>query len=339
MSSLLLTLQLVSSLSVLSGLGSLPLSFLCGSAGALQAVAMIPKTLKVCPTCCRWPSAQPREHTTITCQFNFQDPRCWTWPALHPPTCDCGPPCLREMFCVPQLTAWHMGPTLCHSLWKTFRLPGKLRGERPSSVTVSSWSLCIFSKILREAPWSHSSMCSDPTPRSCVLLRPHVDHASPSCRGPDRSQLCDASSMQTALAQTHSPASLPHSAHVLASSKVEAPFVSVLLSASRFLSSKLHLLGQNEFVSAFCFLMSRCVRWLNRASDVQKSGWDGGLKRRPRTGMDAGDHRQCGSYGSSLYRRGSGPQSRPHMKGQRWTESQNPLNSLCCLCQPCQGKG
>lgn len=123
---------------------------------------------------------------------------------------------LHNMACAFNSLSIHSG--------KLSDLPGKLGGEHPSSVTISSsWSLCIFSNILSEAstePQQHVHIEPLPPGVACfptpvlVMLVPHA-----------KVQIAASCAMQCLLRaacpqpQTSSPASLPHWTQVLASSK------------------------------------------------------------------------------------------------------------------------
>lgn len=116
----------------------------------------------------------------------------------------------------------HFGPTLSIHSGKLPGFPGKLGGQHPSRVTVSSsWSLCVFSKILSAALLTHSSTntlnhhppsephASLPLSRPCQSLVPRLRQSS-STMPPPRS---------LPWRQTSSPTSLPCNEQVLASSK------------------------------------------------------------------------------------------------------------------------
>lgn len=70
------------------------------------------------------------------------------WPSLA-----CG-----DVLCATIYNTRHLGPTLSIHSGKLLGFPGKLGGQHPSRVTVSSSrSLCVFSTILSAALLTHSS--------------------------------------------------------------------------------------------------------------------------------------------------------------------------------------
>lgn len=76
-----------------------------------------------CVLCVSVDQCPAQKCRTNICQLYFRrskcprDPRCWTWP-----DCDYCLSCPRETLYVPQLTPWHIGPTLCPFTLEDFQI-------------------------------------------------------------------------------------------------------------------------------------------------------------------------------------------------------------------------